>query len=178
MVQELSAERRSLLAQQTALLRALVAEGPCPSGFDASRVKAAARSLARKRLREVAEAWPVLVRDLGEAFEPLLTAFAADTARPAWGGPLADGFAFANTLPADRISDDTRLGILGARLRYRCLGTGLRPRRCLALATVWLPEARQLMVGLRLPWLGSYILRLPLRRLQPRVLETPPTPPA
>src|SRR5262245_16577495 len=117
--------RSELAAQQTALLQALVAGGPCPAGFDARRLQAAARSLERKRLREVADAWPLLVRDLGTEFESLFTSFAAKTARPSWGGPLADGFTFARSLPRESLSDETRLALLNVRLRYRWRG-GLR----------------------------------------------------
>ena len=43
-------EARSRLAQaQTDLVRALVAQGPIPGGFDEARVKAAARALVSKR---------------------------------------------------------------------------------------------------------------------------------
>lgn len=52
-----------LAAQQAALVRALVARGSVPDGFDAGRVDAAARALLRKRAGEVAAHWPVLMSD-------------------------------------------------------------------------------------------------------------------
>ena len=85
----------SLAEDQQALVRALVAGGPVPAGFDAGRVDAAARALLRKRADDVARAWPVLMSD---------PATRARFVRWADGRPrttsFADGAAFAKDLRA------------------------------------------------------------------------------
>lgn len=49
-----------LADRQAALLRALVADGPTPAGFDADRIAVTARGLRRKRARVVAHVYPAL----------------------------------------------------------------------------------------------------------------------
>jgi hypothetical protein len=49
-----------LEAQQRAVVRALVAGGPTPPGFDAGRIELTRASLLRKRARGVASHWPAL----------------------------------------------------------------------------------------------------------------------
>jgi hypothetical protein len=49
-----------LAARQADLVRALVADGPCPDGFDPERVRLAGEALMRKRARGVAGHWPAL----------------------------------------------------------------------------------------------------------------------
>jgi hypothetical protein len=89
-----------LAARQAELVRALVAGGRLPAGFDPGRVGAAAAALRRKRAGEVAKAWPLLAAGLGAAYGPRFTAWARD--RSAGGqlpaGSFADGFLFARAL--------------------------------------------------------------------------------
>jgi hypothetical protein len=49
-----------LAEQQRAVVRALVAGGPTPPGFDARRIELTRASLLRKRARGVAAHWPAL----------------------------------------------------------------------------------------------------------------------
>jgi hypothetical protein len=144
-----------LAAEQAALVRALVAGGPVPEGFDPGRVRATAAALARKRAREVARAWPVLAADLGEAFTDRFVAFAAGRTPPATGGALADGLAFARALSHQgRLSGDARVEALLAAAR-------LSPRP-LRLAATLAGRPRRLFVLARAPGLGERGLSLPL----------------
>jgi hypothetical protein len=146
-----------LAAEQAALVRALVAGGPVPDGFDPGRVRATAAALARKRAREVARAWPVLAADLGEAFTDRFVTFAAGRPPPASGGALADGLAFARHLARrGRLSGDARVEVLLAAAR-------LSSRRVRLAATVAGPPPR-LVVMARVPGLGERGLSLPLGR--------------
>jgi len=146
-----------LAAEQAALVRALVAGGPVPEGFDPGRVRATAAALARKRAREVARAWPVLAADLGEAFTDRFVAFAAGRPPPATGGALADGLAFARALSHQgRLSGDARVEALLAAAR--------RSPRPLRLAATLAGPPRRLVVLARAPGLGERGLSLPLGR--------------
>ncbi len=158
----LTEERARLAAAQAELVRALVADGPAPAGFDAARLALAARSLANKRRQEAAHAWPALARCLGDDFAERFSAFARATALPARGGPLADGRAFAATLPARLLDDEARLEVLTTDLPHRRARDGLVPRRGPALRWAWLPGARRLVLGVRLPGLGVRLLALPV----------------
>jgi hypothetical protein len=150
-----ASDARSRLAEQQAdLVRALVGGGEPPAGFDAERLRLAARSLVNKRLREVERAWPALARCLGERWPEQFTAFARITPPPAEGGPLADGLAFARTLPQGDLDDEARAERFFAQLH----------RARLPLRMVWLPRTGRLVLGVRLPWLAVRMLglRLPL----------------
>jgi hypothetical protein len=150
--------RARLAARQAEVVRALTGQGDAPQGFAPERLRAAAASLEKKRLREVALAWPALVRALGEDFEPRFRSFAARMPLPAAGGPLADGRAFARTLAPHAWTDDLRLAVLAFDLRRR------RP----ALAFARLRQARRLVVAIHLPPLGAVRLSLPLGWLPSR----------
>ena len=144
-----------LAAEQAALVRALVAGGPVPEGFDRDRVRATAAALARKRAREVARAWPVLAADLGEAFTDRFGASAAGRPPPAAGGALADGLGFARDLARQRrLSGDARVEALLAAAR-------LSPRP-LRLAATLAGRPPRLVVLARVPRLGERALSLPL----------------
>ena len=146
-----------LAAGQAALVRALVAGGPVPDGFDPGRVRATAAALARKRAREVARAWPVLAADLGEAFTERFMAFAAGRPPAAAGGALADGLAFARTLARHRrLSGDARVEALLAAARLSA-----RPVR---LAATVAGRPPRLVVLARAPGLGERGLAIPLGR--------------
>jgi hypothetical protein len=142
--------RERLEAEQAGLVQALVAGGSVPAGFDEERVRLTARSLINKRLRDVASVWPALVRCLGESFRERFATFAERNPPPAAGGPLADGRAFAATLPASELDDDARLELMLVDLRRRRLPVRMR----------WLPGARRLVAGVRLPWVGVRVVSM------------------
>jgi hypothetical protein len=86
--------RTDLAARQAELLKALLADGPAPSGFDASRLRVEANVLRRKHGRVLAYQRPELAEALGERFGPLFAEFNAsrpkrDTER---SGAYADAF--------------------------------------------------------------------------------------
>jgi hypothetical protein len=86
--------RERLAAQQAELLHALLADGPAPPGFDASRLRVEAQVLRRKHGRVLAYQRPELAEELGDRFGPLFTEFNAgrpkrDTER---SGAYADAF--------------------------------------------------------------------------------------
>ena len=72
--------REELARRQAELLHALLADGPPPPGFDASRLRVEANVLRRKHGRVLAYQRPELAEALGERFEPLFTEF--NTGRP------------------------------------------------------------------------------------------------
>jgi hypothetical protein len=86
--------REELAAQQAELLHALLADGPAPSGFDASRLRVEANVLRRKHGRVLAYQRPELAEELGDRFGPLFAEFNA--ARPKRdnerSGSYADAF--------------------------------------------------------------------------------------
>jgi hypothetical protein len=146
-----------LAAEQAALVRALVAGGPVPEGFEPDRVRATAAALARKRAREVARAWPVLAADLGEVFTDRFVAFAAGRPPPATGGAMADGLAFARALARQgRLSD-------GARVEAMLAAARLSPRPARLAATL-AGRPPRLVVLARAPGLGERGFSLPLGR--------------
>jgi len=140
----LSEARRRLAEQQGELVRALVASGAVPAGFDARRVAGAARSLVNKRLREVAQGWPALVACLGEQrFAERFRAYAEQAPPPA-GGPAADGERFARSLPPAERSDELEVLLLRLALGRRVVG----------IARARLPRSGRRAVGVHLPGLG------------------------
>jgi hypothetical protein len=150
-----STARERLAAEQAALVRALVAGGPVPGGFDPDRVRATSTALAGKRAREVARAWPVLAAELGEDFGGRFLAFAAGRPPPARGGALADGLTFARAL--------ARQGRLPGNARVEALlaAAHLSPSPARLAATLAGPP-RRLVATVRLPGLGDRWLSLPL----------------
>ena len=150
--------RSKLAAMQADLVAALVGAGTLPQGFDALRLGAAVAALATKRVRAVARAWPCLREYLAECF----AAYAATSALPRRGGPLADGRAFAHWLQRrGPLPDAVRLQMLAVDLRYARHRHGLSPRRgpCLRLTT--LPVSRRLVIALGLPLLGEHWFTFP-----------------
>jgi hypothetical protein len=86
--------RSDLARRQAELLQALLADGPPPAGFDASRLRVEAQVLRRKHGRVLAYQRPELAEALGERFGPLFAEFTAvrpkrDTER---SGAYADEF--------------------------------------------------------------------------------------
>lgn len=152
----MSDPRERLASRQADLVRALVAGGEAP-GFDARQVRLTARSLVNKRVRETARAWPAL----GEALLERFRAYAERTPPPGEGGPLADGRAFLRTLPPGEATDELRRSALAVDLAYRSSPAGLRPRRGICFKLARLRPAPGFLLGVRLPWLGLYIVSLP-----------------
>jgi hypothetical protein len=153
---------------QAALVGALTGGAAPPEGFDTARLAAAARSLAGKRRRAAARAWPNLAASLGDRFRERFAAFAAETLLPRWGGPLADGFAFARWLKArGELPDAGRLELFGAELRYCARVDGLVPRRYPAFRVALLRRSRCCVLALRWPSLGESWWRLRFGRRPP-----------
>jgi hypothetical protein len=70
-------QRERLAAAQAELLRALLADGAVPEGFDAERVRIEKRALLNKRRGIVEMIGPDVAAELGERFRPLFDAYAA-----------------------------------------------------------------------------------------------------
>ena len=85
-----------LAARQAELIRALVAGGPPPAGFDAARIALTRESLLRKRARGVAGHWPAL-----GAIPDFPTRFAAWAQGRPPGSGYDEGRAFAVSLGRD-----------------------------------------------------------------------------
>ncbi|MGW2085263.1 DUF692 domain-containing protein [Streptomyces sp. NPDC001880] len=97
--------RDRLAAAQSALLRALVAGGPAPQGFDRSRLGIQSRALAAKRAGVVAKVAPELPEILGAGYRDAFLSYAA--ARPMSAGYRRDALDFAeDLLIAGRPADD------------------------------------------------------------------------
>jgi len=159
--------RAQLAAQQAVLVRALTTRGEPPPHFDAARLRAAAASLARKRARATARAWPGLARAHGRRFGGLFSSYAEAVLLPRQGGPLADGRAFARWLAArGELPEAGLLQALAVDLRHTGNPDGLAPRRWPTCKAAWLRESRRLIVAVRLPWLGERWLSIPLGRRQ------------
>lgn len=69
-------ERAELAATQAALLRALVADGPVPDGFDAHLVQVQAQALLDKRARAIRRADPFVAQALGDQHRTLFEEWA------------------------------------------------------------------------------------------------------
>ncbi|MFP5019935.1 hypothetical protein [Pseudonocardia phyllosphaerae] len=63
-----------LAARQAALVAALVAGGPEPSGFDARMLAVTRVALLRKRSGQVASAWPLLAHGFGDRWAAVFAA--------------------------------------------------------------------------------------------------------
>jgi hypothetical protein len=157
--------RARLAAAQAALVAAVAGDGDVPPGFDRSRLGAAAASLAAKRSRAAARAWPGLADALGDDFARRFAAFAARAPLPRHGGPLADGWAFARALAAaGELPESLRPQLVAVGLRYAECADGLRPRRGLSARAALLRRPRRLLLAVRLPWVGERWLTVPLAR--------------
>jgi hypothetical protein len=153
----MSVEARANLGQkQAALMAALVGAAPAPAGFESTRLQTAARSLASKRRRSVARAWPNLVAALGDRYFQLFDDFAAQTPLPRHGGPLADGYAFAHRLRVQgELPEAGRLEIMGVELRCRVRKDGLMVRRWGSMQFAFLRHPLRLVVAFRWPRWGE-----------------------
>lgn len=81
-----------LAERQAALVRALVADGTVPPGFDPAAVAATAEALLRKRAREAAAHYPALARATGPDFAARYMDWARGRPKAGTG---ADALAFA-----------------------------------------------------------------------------------
>lgn len=152
--------RQRLAARQAALIRALVAGGPVPDGFDPARVRATSEALARKRARQVVKAWPALALD--PQFTQAFLSYATGSPLPPTGGALADGLAFADRLAsAGHLDGDARVERLAARSRLQPR-RGYQPRRGLFCGAVIARPPRRLVVLVRVPGLGERWISVPL----------------
>ncbi|MFB6872774.1 DUF692 domain-containing protein [Streptomyces sp. NPDC056323] len=99
------ATRDRLAAAQTGLLRALVAGGPAPKGFDRRRLGVQSHALAAKRAGVVAKVAPELPEILGTGYRDAFLSYAAT--RPMSAGYRRDAMDFAeDLLIAGRPADD------------------------------------------------------------------------
>ena len=146
---------------QAELVAAVSGRAPAPAGFDAGSIRAAAASLAAKRRRSVARAWPVLPEVLGDGFAERFDAFASQSPLPRIGGPLADGRAFLRWLAVTGEAPEAFvLPALAVDLRYVQTADGLRPRRGPMLKAAVIHEPRRLVMAIRLPGLREWWLSL------------------
>jgi hypothetical protein len=150
-------DREAYAARQAQLLDALLRGGEPPAGFDAAQTGAAGSSLRRKRGRAVAQAWPALALQLGDAFGACFDTYARAVDAPPSGAPLEDGRAFARSLRhVTPLGDDARAELLLARAAL-C-------RRGVFAAAAWLRRPRRrLLVVVRLPGLGTMHRSVPRR---------------
>jgi hypothetical protein len=150
-------DREAYAARQAQLLDALLRDVEPPPGFDAAQAGAAGSSLRRKRGRAVAQAWPALALELGDAFGACFDAYARAIDAPASGAPLEDGLAFARSLRhVTPLGDDARAELLLARAALR--------RRGAFVGAAWLRRPRRrLLVVARLPGMGAAHRSVPRR---------------
>ena len=154
--------RRRLADQQAELVRALVAKGPIPAGFDAKRIQACARSLVNKRRQALARAWPKLVKLLGERYVAHFTAYAGAHPLPGTGSPLADGRAFLDWLDQQgELTDALQVEAMAFDMHYIETPIGVRSRHGFAFKTTKLRQDRARIIAVRIPWLGERWWRIP-----------------
>ncbi|HET9654674.1 MAG TPA: hypothetical protein VFP72_04930 [Kineosporiaceae bacterium] len=89
-----------LAALQSALVRALVLNGPVPADLDPERVAAVRHQLLDKRARTLAVNWPELAAGFGPAWREAVGGWAAGRAP---GGPTSDGYLLACDVLAGRL---------------------------------------------------------------------------
>ncbi|NMO20705.1 hypothetical protein HPC49_51800 [Pyxidicoccus fallax] len=128
--------RERLARAQEALVRALGTGAPVPEGFDAERVRVAARALVDKRRRWVERKWPTLVSALGADFASRFESWAREHPMTVEPNALADGRRFAESLrEAGQLPAALKGPLQDFDLRWRVTGDGeLVPRRGLTLS--------------------------------------------
>jgi hypothetical protein len=155
-------DRSTLAARQRQLVSALVRNETAIESFDANRLAVASEALFRKRRRGIEKTWPNLARSLGESFAAQFREFAVKHPSPASGGPVADGWEFACHLDrSGALPDAGGRELLAVRLVLQRANRGIVHRRGLVIAWQRLSQARRLMVGVRLPFLGERYFILP-----------------
>ena len=155
----MSDRRARLAAREAELVRALHG-GPVPDGLDEHMIGLTKDALARKRARQVARAFPSMVRDVGREYQVRLEAFAR-TNPPREEGSIADGIAFGASVARERrLSDDARVELMVARSTVTAHRGRLKPRRGPYLgATVTHSPLGVIVVG-RLPGRGTRVISL------------------
>lgn len=135
-------------------MRSTLSGTPRPPG---SVAHTAAQSLAIKRRRAAARAWPDLAAALGDRFPERFADFAAGTPLPGRGGALADGRVFAVWLRRrGELPEAARLELMAVDLRYRAQADGLVARRGPSFRVALLRQPRCLVLALRWPGLGEW----------------------
>jgi hypothetical protein len=163
----MTAEPRARLAARQAELISALYGGPPAEGLDARLVTLTSDSLAHKRARAVARAWPALARALGADLADQFAAFARVTPPPE-GGALADGLAFSRVIARKRrLPDDARIEGMLATSRVKLRSNGLVARRGPRLAAAMTGRPRRLVVIATLPPIGTRVVTLgPLTRVR------------
>ncbi len=100
--------RDELAARQRELVRALLAGGPVPAGFDGHRVAVEARALRAKRRSVAARLRPDLAERLGVEFGPLFDAWSRDHPKQVGTSFRADLDRFETWLHAEGHLDTPR----------------------------------------------------------------------
>lgn len=95
--------RQRLAAAQSELVRALLAGGPVPSGFDPARVAAEVTALRAKRRRITQQLRPDLADTLGDRFTELFDTWAVDNPRRVGISARVDADEFAHWLAVQRL---------------------------------------------------------------------------
>ncbi|PPK64683.1 hypothetical protein V5P93_005927 [Actinokineospora auranticolor] len=90
--------RAELAAAQAELLRAVLAGGPVPDGFDAAAVRVEAAALLAKRRRIVAQLAPGVAEEVGDRYAELFAAYAAGNPRVTGSRFREDAAAFETWL--------------------------------------------------------------------------------
>lgn len=96
----MSGARERLAAEQAALLRALLAGGPAPAGFDEHALGVETDALLAKRRRVVAQLVPEVAGDLDERYRPLFDEYARANPRTVGSRAREDAAAFTEWLIA------------------------------------------------------------------------------
>lgn len=144
--------RAELAAAEAQLVRSLLAGGPMPEGFDAMRVRAASASLRHKRARAVARAWSDLARELGPRFADRFGDYVTRVPSPPPGGPLVDGWLFAQDLTRrGQLPAAAKGDLVAFDLTHRVCEGRIQPRRFFAKVAL-LGAPRRLVFGVCVPW--------------------------
>ena len=144
--------RERLARAQEELVRALGTGTPVPAGFDAERVRAAARALMDKRRRLVERTWPALASALGTDFTPAFESWATHHPMTVEPSPLADGRRFAESLRMEgRLPPAITTMLQDFDLRWRLTEEGEPlPRRGIALSLRRVGESRRPRLAVKL----------------------------
>jgi hypothetical protein len=157
-----TAARERLAKAQGDLVRALVAQGPIPAGFDEKMLRVAARSLVNKRRQQTARSWPQLAKIFGDKYPELFTNYAQSHSLPVCASPSGDGREFLRWMETQGpYSDAARIEAMAFDLRFASTPLGLRRRGGFALKLVKLRETRGFVLAVRLPLFGERWWRCP-----------------
>jgi hypothetical protein len=160
-------QRSQFALDQSALLAALAARARPPQGFDPARLQAAADSLAKKRARAAARAWPGLAESFQTSYQANFLEYAAVTTLPIDGGPLADARAFIRYQESrGDLPDTLHQQAIVVDVRFKSTARGLVARSLPGFRIAWLRNLRRLVVAIWIPAFGvrSFGLTLGRRR--------------